>query len=518
MAYSKPHHWYFTTKDLVIKRKMKLSLNSKVIEDHFVAACHSSSGVVAQQLCINPESPETGYLTTTFITQPELRNFLHEDKGNGILQLFLDPKAETKYNVYNSVLNATWTPNLLIIEKVTNKNKLDDSRIAVNDRCVVFEHSRCTTTTPVVSSRISTLLEDICKSIAAHVEILHRYRITSMNLTFKMDANDTPWLLWCNSLRIIDVESPARNLTFSVLAPSRDVVDSILLPKLAGIQDTPKLVTKVRKVTKTVVERKVPCRLCQMEVPQDGISLVPQCNITFPLGVLEFYSNHPDGDVYCEDDVMNSSSQDKVPAHILLLHPYISLEEYVVRRRVNSWKKQMISLCHDCVQSLLQLTASIHVSENGTIQNPFGKKAKRVVRSAKQKPVDRPEVAVRATSSIGLLPPIPGHREMPYDAGGLPEEWEMESAASNAADLYMFQRGVAFKATSRRVVPKAASRLPMYKPPAQKHVDLDQVSSKLQRLLALTQEEILSPRALDGRSPRSNATTPVGTPREFQKQ
>eukprot|EP00760_Papus_ankaliazontas_P039721 PhM_4_TR9763/c0_g1_i1/m.46023 len=535
MSYSKPHHWYFTTKDLQIKRKLKLSLNSRVIEEHFLATCKSPSSVVAQQLSVNADSPETQHLSVTYIPTDDLRYFLHEDKGNGILQLFVDSKNENKYSRHNSVVNAVWTPNLFILEKVSNRNRIDDVRIDVQDRCVTFEQSRFTSTCAVVSSRISAMLEDACKSIAAHVEILHRYRITSMNLTFKIDADDTPWLMWCSSLRIIDPEGPARALTINALAPSRDTtaVDTMLLPRLGSGDEAEKpprmmatnttmdtIVSTAQKKKVAKVTRHTPCRLCHTEVPTASISNMPQQNITFALGVLEFYSKHPEEATYVEEALDSTTSEERIPAHVLLLHPDMELDEYLARRDDPVWNKQTVPLCHDCVQSLLQLTASIKVNGDGTIQNPFGKK-KRAATSAKPRTTSKkPEIKARAQSSLAALPPLPSPtKALPlYDAGGLPEVWEVNSSATDAAELYTFERGVATKALGRKVVPNrvlSKRTFPMYKPSQPPKTDMTKVAARLNTLLPLPQEEMRRG-ARRPLAPVSVATTPINTPHEYK--
>eukprot|EP00755_Sulcionema_specki_P010596 Sspe_Gene.46886::Locus_23584_Transcript_3_3_Confidence_0.429_Length_1117::g.46886::m.46886 len=220
--YSKPLHWFFSSRNGDIKKKSRSRLNSKYIEEQFLRNGTSVSGIKAVYYMTQPSAHNDSKVKITYTYGHDLRQFLQEDKPNGVLQLFFDPKPEVARDdtaVHNSVVQTTWSPGCFFIEKRVNKHRLDNHKIPTEVRAATFDDYQNTETVPLVSDAVAASFQRVCQAIADHISIVYRYKLVSLVLNFKIDRNDTIWLLWCSSLRIVSEERPGRALTATTSPP-----------------------------------------------------------------------------------------------------------------------------------------------------------------------------------------------------------------------------------------------------------------------------------------------------------
>ena len=105
----------------------------------------------------------------------QLRDFLRtqrvENSGRCILQRFVEGKGE-----YHTVLRATWSPQVCLLERRSSSDRLSDRRRSSYWRCATFDASlHDTPHRPVVGSALSSLVKRACTNIVKHVEGVTRY-------------------------------------------------------------------------------------------------------------------------------------------------------------------------------------------------------------------------------------------------------------------------------------------------------------------------------------------------------
>eukprot|EP00659_Diplonema_papillatum_P007051 gene7051-10876_t len=163
--YSKPLHWFFSSKTGDIRRKSRSRLNSKHIEEQFTKHGKSLSGVKACYLTPAAAAGPGAVVKATYTFGKDLRKFLQEDKPNGVLQLFFDPKPEVSHDgacVRNSVVQANWSPGCFFIEKRVNKHRLDASKVPIDARAATHGDHLNTETVPLVSSTVAAAFQRTC--------------------------------------------------------------------------------------------------------------------------------------------------------------------------------------------------------------------------------------------------------------------------------------------------------------------------------------------------------------------
>jgi hypothetical protein len=135
-----------------------------------------------------------------YFDEPALKNFLFrtEKATNGVLQKFLPSRGDQ-----HSVIRATWSPQLCLLDRRINENRLKDRTIPAALRCVTFEGpDHLSYSAPLAGSSPATQLQQLCNNIVEHVFQVSNQRISRMVMTFKVAENNMIWLLWCSSLRM----------------------------------------------------------------------------------------------------------------------------------------------------------------------------------------------------------------------------------------------------------------------------------------------------------------------------
>lgn len=216
--FSQPSAWYFTSlRSGKIKKKAKVNLTNLQIEHEFTKK-RSASDIVAYYIYFSGNSTTTTTSTSNddgqasattieYFDTEALRDFLYKrDKTqNGMLQKFVLPKSMS-----NATIRAIWSPKICLLERRVNLKNVYDKRFSIYDRGVTFDgadmHSR---PEPVRGAMLPGEVQILCEQIVDHVTQVsyHKYRISRMVLHLKSDADDKLWLLWCSSLRLLNVNA-----------------------------------------------------------------------------------------------------------------------------------------------------------------------------------------------------------------------------------------------------------------------------------------------------------------------
>lgn len=144
-------------------------------------------------------------LTTSveFFTKDKLFDFLHNRKvkPDGVLQKFLVPKGESSSR-HNFQIQAVWSPLVTLVYKRTNKRRLNDKTVPVNDRAATFDGPAHCSAEGLVADGTKSRIDNLCKTIVDHFFATEHKQITRAVLYFKVDDADRLWVLWASSLRI----------------------------------------------------------------------------------------------------------------------------------------------------------------------------------------------------------------------------------------------------------------------------------------------------------------------------
>ncbi|GFR40461.1 hypothetical protein Agub_g1019 [Astrephomene gubernaculifera] len=120
---------------------------------------------------------------------------LHE----GVLQRFVQPRGQHHFSI-----RATWSPNACVVERRTNKAKLNDPRVPLPDRLAAWDgpiwlSEHTLVSGPVLQGTICRL----CDNVAAHLADVSggAIRVLRMVLYFMVDESSRVWLTHCGTLK-----------------------------------------------------------------------------------------------------------------------------------------------------------------------------------------------------------------------------------------------------------------------------------------------------------------------------
>ena len=108
---------------------------------------------------------------------------------------------------HHSVICATWSPSLCLVERRTNCNKMDDTQVPLHERMTTFEgreSCRVSTSAPLSGTKVAELVQGTCRSIVEHVREVSNGEQDIVRLVayFKVEANFQVSFLWSSSLRL----------------------------------------------------------------------------------------------------------------------------------------------------------------------------------------------------------------------------------------------------------------------------------------------------------------------------
>nr|CCA15106.1 conserved hypothetical protein [Albugo laibachii Nc14] len=225
-ASGKPLSWYFTSlKTGRVKRKHKAHMTDAHIERSFLKDKESPTDIVAYYIHILHHDD-----TNTFASHVDTPDSLHEDsslknpatiqyfdtlglrdffkrceEGNnqsGVLQRFITPKSN-----HNSAIRAIWSPRICLVDRRTNRYKVNDSKYSVYERAVTFDGpDSFSRHDPMRGTLLIGEVQLACQEIAEHLIRVSckQTSVSTLVLHFKLDTQERLWLQWCSSLRTMN--------------------------------------------------------------------------------------------------------------------------------------------------------------------------------------------------------------------------------------------------------------------------------------------------------------------------
>ena len=202
--YRQPAYWYFMSVDGSIKMKTQKNItNAKIFEAFSKQRPDAVSDIVAYYISpVESERGVTGKTTIEFFDVAGLHKFLfHRPKTDtGIVQKYVESKGE-----HNCVIRAVWTPNLCLMERRLNNNRVTDRKVGMYERAVTYEGAtHYSDSLPINGTVLPAAIQTVCASMVDHF-CEADLRISRMVLHMKMDAADKLWVTWCSSMRLQDV-------------------------------------------------------------------------------------------------------------------------------------------------------------------------------------------------------------------------------------------------------------------------------------------------------------------------
>ena len=202
--YRQPAYWYFMSVDGSIKMKTQKNItNAKIFEAFSKQRADAVSDIVAYYISpVESERGVTGKTTIEFFDVAGLHKFLfHRPKTDtGIVQKYVESKGE-----HNCVIRAVWTPNLCLMERRLNNNRVTDRKVGMYERAVTYEGAtHYSDSLPINGTVLPAAIQTVCASMVDHF-CEADLRISRMVLHMKMDASDKLWVTWCSSMRLQDV-------------------------------------------------------------------------------------------------------------------------------------------------------------------------------------------------------------------------------------------------------------------------------------------------------------------------
>lgn len=143
--------------------------------------------------------PKSSELTAVrFLDKEGVKDFIfHElEKPKSLLQRYVIPKGSN-----NTLIYATWSPLLMLVEGRRCVHSLTDAHVDANRRGITFEDPNSASVNVVVSKSVVDGVTAMCETVSQHFEKSERLALTRMSAYFKVDSNSKVHLLYSTSLR-----------------------------------------------------------------------------------------------------------------------------------------------------------------------------------------------------------------------------------------------------------------------------------------------------------------------------
>lgn len=279
---TQPSAWYFTSlRTGKIKKKSTVNVNNVQIEHSFTRN-KSSTDIVAYYMYLQPSAASSpasscddsprGQAIIEYFDAEMLRTFLYkrEKTHNGMLQKYILPKGTG-----SATIRAIWSPKICLLERRVNLKNLYDKRYGVYDRGVTFDgpdlYSR---SEPVRGAMLPGEVQSLCETIVDHVTQVsyHKYRISRMVLHLRSDADDRLWLLWCSSLRLVQLNASEAMPKMRPL----DIVSDAQVPAFVqfGLQPQPSMLLQHEQsemASTVIVPTASQCLSCGMHMDRNRL-------------------------------------------------------------------------------------------------------------------------------------------------------------------------------------------------------------------------------------------------------
>eukprot|EP00656_Telonema_subtile_P053171 TRINITY_DN761_c0_g1_i4.p1 TRINITY_DN761_c0_g1~~TRINITY_DN761_c0_g1_i4.p1 ORF type:complete len:730 (+),score=113.52 TRINITY_DN761_c0_g1_i4:190-2379(+) len=216
-----PTKWFFTSKQTATfgefqKKKRKNATSPNIFEEFMKQRKNRTSDVIASYISGkhfklgHNNIPQVEFLDAIAFKEfmsPVRQMKMAENEELGFLQVFVEPKNNfLTHGRRNFVLRVKWTPHICLVNARVNSLELDSmkksggSKHSIFERAATFEGNTDGSVGSIVSDRLGQFLKQMCTKIVTHME-RRSPAVELMELNFKIDDDNTVWLLCCSSLQ-----------------------------------------------------------------------------------------------------------------------------------------------------------------------------------------------------------------------------------------------------------------------------------------------------------------------------
>ena len=107
------------------------------------------------------------------------------------------------------LIKAEWSPQIFIITKKTNVNKISDKKVKLEDRITTFEgREQAVVTQSIHSTMIANDVEHTMLNVIRHIQDISEGNtvVKKLHIYFKLDKQGKLWLLHCSKVEVRDSE------------------------------------------------------------------------------------------------------------------------------------------------------------------------------------------------------------------------------------------------------------------------------------------------------------------------
>ncbi len=139
-----------------------------------------------------------------YLTQPLLSKYCSAGPSKSslcsVLQVFNQPKGTS-----NFVIRVEWNRDEVRMDSCININKLADASLPVPDRTSTSDDRNCVMI-PLHGNVLAEQLSNMSACITDHIQFIsgNRYSVGRLVCNYRIDSSDRVWLLWCETLDLID--------------------------------------------------------------------------------------------------------------------------------------------------------------------------------------------------------------------------------------------------------------------------------------------------------------------------
>ena len=159
------------------------------------------------QLQMNIEYIRHENLSNLLSTEQHL--FVRSKGDLCVIQRFVWP-----YSNQNCTFSAVWSKEFTIFSTSSNINLLTDTKLSLEERLPTYEGDhKSTVQKPVKGDLTKKEVDRICNSVIAHLNSMskNQFGVNHLDLFFKLDRSNVLWIVFCNSIRLIDYKTSLKD-------------------------------------------------------------------------------------------------------------------------------------------------------------------------------------------------------------------------------------------------------------------------------------------------------------------
>lgn len=258
-----------------LKKRQGKEIDPRMVYAAMTKQPNQELDVVAMYLEKTQENSATAVVE--YLTRKELSEMFPDPKVSNLHSHSSTRRQRTGYQgivqkmVYAasntvSVIQATWSPYLCIVDRRINMNAASDVRFTPYERAVTHEgpqhFSRSVPCAPPTEDKVRL----ICECIVRHVQAVENATIARMVLYFRPDAHNRLYLSWCDSMRL-SISDPLRGINLAINYQTPDHGSKKSEQKLdSTIPSLDEKSPSKSSPTKTATEEPIPCPGCDTPV------------------------------------------------------------------------------------------------------------------------------------------------------------------------------------------------------------------------------------------------------------